>query len=436
MQKWMFSCLSCCLTLAIHVDAAISWTASTNLSEPHNNALSPQVCMTPEGYACAIWSRFDGANFVVQTSAAPVGGAWSSPFRLSKINQNAFFPVIAHDRQGDINSLWSRFNGTNYVIQADYKPSRRNWTDPVTISGTSQRNQNASTPQIGIEPKGRHLAIWHKHNGISNVIQCAQKKPNGDWDKPVTITKGSSWGLGDMNPQIAVDDFGNAYTIWVNESTQTIRGSMKPAKGNWGDPVDISTSGQGVSSPCIAVDGQGNVTALWTQWDGENFIVMTACRTLKSSFSSPLNLSEEGQNALQPALAVDAIGNKIAVWHRYDGTNTIVQAAVQSAGSTWSNPIDISLSGQDASDPQVKVNSTGKAIAVWKRSDGDNFIVQASEFSVYANHWSEPASLSAPGYDAMTPQLAISNKGHVVVVWQRSDGANSIIQGSFGINNN
>src|SRR6185503_7390520 len=44
------------------------------------------------------------------------------------------------------------------------------------------------------------------------------------------------------------------------------------------------------------------------------------------TFLSAINLSAGGQDAFEPQIAVDSSGNYLAVWTRYDGTNTRIQA--------------------------------------------------------------------------------------------------------------
>ncbi|MGZ6638599.1 MAG: hypothetical protein ACXVII_37790 [Solirubrobacteraceae bacterium] len=128
----------------------------------------------------------------------------------------------------------------------------------------------------------------------------------------------------------------------------------------------------------MAVDGQGNAIAVWQRSDGTNTIVQAAARAAGGSFGAPQDLSAAGQKAGFPEVALDGQGNAIAVWQRFDGTNFIMQAAVRAAGGSFGAPQDLSAAGQTANDPQVAVDGRGNAIAVWSRSNGTNYIVQAA----------------------------------------------------------
>ena len=100
----------------------------------------------------------------------------------------------------------------------------------------------------------------------------------------------------------------------------------------WLAPQDLSAAGQDAYDPQVAVDGQGNAIAVWSRFDGTNFIVQAAVRAAGGSFGAPQDLSAAGQDAHVPEAAVDGQGNAIAVWSRSNGTNYIVQAAVRAAG--------------------------------------------------------------------------------------------------------
>jgi hypothetical protein len=87
------------------------------------------------------------------------------------------------------------------------------------------------------------------------------------------------------------------------------------------------------------------------------------------------NLSVSGQNASQPELTTDSSGKYVyCVWRRVDDvtTNTTIQVAISSDyGVTWANPTtvpgalttpDLSDNNQNASDAFIKTNSTGQYV--------------------------------------------------------------------------
>ena len=197
--------------------------------------------------------------------------------------------------------------------------------------------------------------------------------------------------------------------------------------------INISDAGQDGFDPRVKVDGSGNVHAVWTRSDGANFRIQYATRTPAGSWSAPVNISDPGQSADGPQLAVDPSGNVLAVWSRSDGSFLRVQAAFKPAAGSFAAPVTISDPGFDAFEPQVDFDSAGKAIAAWSRFDGAFLRTQASVRTAGAGGGFQPeVTLSEPGQDANDPQVAAGPNvdANGVVVWYRSDGTNTRVQSS------
>jgi hypothetical protein len=193
--------------------------------------------------------------------------------------------------------------------------------------------------------------------------------------------------------------------------------------------VDLSASGQNAQVPQVSVDSTGLATAVWYRYDGSNDIIQSSTSQSGGTWSTPVDLSAGGQSAYNPQVSVDSTGLATAVWTRSDGSNNRIQSSTSQSGGTWSTPVDLSASGQDAYVPQVSVDSTGLAIAVWTLYDGSNDIIQSST-SQSGGIWSTPVDLSAIGQDAYDPQVSVDSTGLATAVWYRFDGSNDIIQSS------
>src|SRR6185295_8511247 len=88
------------------------------------------------------------------------------------------------------------------------------------------------------------------------------------------------------------------------------------------------------------------------------------------SFSPTITLSAGGQDASSPAVAVGAGGDGVAVWTRFDGNNSRVQARTVSPGGGLGPIQTLSEGGSSAFSPQVAVDADGDAVVVWTRLDG------------------------------------------------------------------
>ncbi len=144
------------------------------------------------------------------------------------------------------------------------------------------------------------------------------------------------------------------------------------------------------------------------------------------------NLSEgPNNNAYNPQVAVGVDGATTVVWRRSNGSNFIVQAKTRPAGSgTFSAAVNLSAPGQNAGYPQVAVAVDGATTVVWQRSNGSNSIVQARTRPAGSITFAGAVNLSAAGQNATDPQVAVAVDGTATVVWERDGPTYSRIQES------
>jgi hypothetical protein len=398
-----------------------AWQAPINLSAAGQNAGAPQVAVNAQGNAVAVWTRFDGTSRIVQGAVRPAGRAWQAPVDLSAAGQSAVAPQVAVNAQGDAVTVWIRSNGTNDIVQAAV---RLHDVAPVDLSATGQ---DTLAPQVGVDAQGDAVAVWTRSNGTNDIVQAAARPAGGAWQAPITL---SATGQNAVAPQVGVDAQGDAVAVWTrsNGTNDIVQAAARPAGGTWQAPITLSAAGQNAVAPQIGVDAQGNAVAVWTRFNGTNDIVQAAARPAGGAWQAPVDLSAAGQNAVAPQVGVDGQGDAVAVWIRSNGITDVVQAAVRSGGGgAWQAPINLSAAGQNASDPQVTVNAQGNAVAVWTRSNGSNDIVQAAARSG-REAWQAPINLAAAGQNASDPQVTVNAQGNAVAVWRRFNRSNWIVQ--------
>jgi hypothetical protein len=417
---------------AASAGAAPAWLPALDLSAAGHFAQSPQVGVDPQGNAVAVWTRFNGTNYIVQGAVRQAGsGVWQAPVDLSAVGGNAVGPQVAVDPQGNAVAVWIRFSGTHEVVQSAVRPAANGvWQAPVDVSVTGA---DAASPQVAVDPQGNAVAVWTRFNGPNFIVQGAVRPAgSGVWQTPVDL---SAVGGNALSPQVAVDPHGNAVAVWSrsNGANEIVQGAVRPAaSGLWQTPVDLSAVGGNALSPQVAVDPQGNAVAIWERSNGTNFIVQGAVRPAADGlWQAPVDLSAAGQDGRAARVALDPQGNAVAVWHRSNGANTIVQGAVRpAADGLWQTPVDLSAAGGDAQEPGVSLDPQGNAVAVWRRYNGTNDIVQGAVRAAASGAWQAPVDLSPAGLSAFGPEVALDPQGNAVAVWYRNIGANTIVQGA------
>jgi len=301
---------------------------------------------------------------------------------------------------------------------------------PVDVSVPGQ---DALDQQVAAEPDGGATAVWIRSDGSSYIVQTASRAAGATgFSSPVDL---SEPGRSAWSPQVAVGPDGSATAVWrrSNGTNDVIQVATRAAGAtSFGAPVDISPPGTDAYDPQIAIGPDGTATIVWYRWDGTYGTVQTATRAAgAASFSAPADISVFGQTAFFQQIAVGPDGTTTVVWRRYNGANWIIQAATRAAGALgFGAPEDLSATGRDATRPEVAMGSGGLTTVVWQRSNGSNTIVQAATRAVGAATFGAPEDLSAAGQDAEVPQVAIGVDGAITAVWRRIDAGptQSIIQ--------
>jgi hypothetical protein len=165
---------------------------------------------------------------------------------------------------------------------------------------------------------------------------------------------------------------------------------------------------------------------------------MPAAAQASPTFLSAINLSDAGRDAYEPQVVEDSSGNSLIVWTRSDGTNLRIEAKFRDASGTSAPTETISQAGRDAFAPQVEFDPSGKAIAVWTQFDGAHGRTHAA-FRPAGGSFGGDQTISSGGADATAPQISIDSTGNAIAVWYRFDGTTDRIEaairptnGSFG----
>jgi LPXTG-motif cell wall-anchored protein len=231
-----------------------------------------------------------------------------------------------------------------------------------------------------------------------------------------------------------VDSTGLDTAVWTLKvgSDYIIQSSTSQSGSPWVGPDDVSIAGVYASSAKVTVDSSGLVTAVWVRDDGNQKIIQSSTSLSGLPWSPPADLSAIGEDASSPQVTVDSDGLATAVWQRSNGVNTIIQSSTSLNGGPWSSPpANLSAIGEDASSPQVTVDSDGLATAVWQRFQGGTRFIQSSS-SLEGGTWSTGVNVSLSGEHSFNSQVTVDSNGLVTAIWERS-GTQKRIQSSTSL---
>ena len=129
-------------------------------------------------------------------------------------------------------------------------------------------------------------------------------------------------------------------------------------------------------------------------------------------------------DAFAPQTGTDSAGNLILVWQQKEGNHYSIRAnRYDAAARQWglATLLQTDNTGSGYA-PQLAVNASGHAVAVWHHYDGNRYHVWANHYDAVLGQWGAVQALTGSASDAFDPQVAISANGNAIVVWRGMDG--------------
>ncbi|MCH9816716.1 MAG: glycoside hydrolase, partial [Actinomycetia bacterium] len=355
---------------ASSTDGGATWSAPVDISSSTEWSLGPQLTGSADGSkVTAVWMGFDTDTFLsdVLGAVSEDGGlTWSAATQLSAggPDSDSYAPHVAISDDGSrITAVWDRFDGSNYIVQSRTSTDGgMSWGNPVDHSAAGSEGWNA---RVTSSADGNHLTIAWKYLDGEDWITQVSSSSNG----------GTSWGAtkdlsatgGDAgNPLITGSDNGNRVTVlWKrdDESSEVAQtASTTDGGATWGAPVDLSQPGGDVDDPQIASteDGRG-LTVVWDRNDG--LVEATSSTDAGASWSGPVAVSNSSGRG--PVVASSANGTALTtVWQHYDGSEYVVRAASLVAPG-------VGIAPQAKSFGEVAVGSQAGPAAITVTNDGN-----------------------------------------------------------------
>jgi PKD domain len=137
----------------------------------------------------------------------------------------------------------------------------------------------------------------------------------------------------------------------------------------------------------------------------------------------PVDLSPSVSDASNPDVAMDSAGGTVALWEQTStsGPGVGPMAVARAAGIPFGSPFELSTRGNG---PRLAMTPAGEAVAAWKRVDstlGTNTIVVATKPP--GGSFSPPVTVYAapPGLIPQEIGVAIGAAGDVAVTWRTVD---------------
>jgi hypothetical protein len=464
-----------------------SWNHPASLAENVSpdglNISAPQTAMDDQGNAVVVWFGAYASSSCGSSPAPTCNGIFKSEFRnglwtqpttsadhISPAGFAADSPSVAMDSSGNALIVWTQYDASMMCpatfgdCSSAYMSEFRNgaWSAPAPAGNITIGEPNAFPPRAAMDDNGNALIVWawKKFAGAEYSIFKSEYR-NGVWSRPTSTTQQiNPVGQNALNPQVAMDNNGNAIIVWQQDDggfTRIYKSEYR--NGVWTHPAslaaNISPDGQDASAPQAAMDNNGNTVIVWLQSDG-SFSQVYKSEYRGGAWTHPANLatdhiSFDGRTAGLPQVAMDNNGNALIVWQQPDDAGARAVFKSEYRSGAWHHPAgladNVSPATQDsqrAGGPRVAMDDNGNAMIVWEQNDdtGNIFLppippdvigimifnyhqVYKAEYRNGA--WTAPSGLldniSIDGQPADSPAVAMGNNGDSIIVQRQMDGS-------------
>jgi len=432
--------ITCILTLcALVLSPAIGratadsgWSNPVLLEyEPGNTGLL-SLAVSGTGNVFAVWSQaFDGdSNIWVNTYIPDYG--WSGPESLSLMSWGtADYPSVAASESGYAVAVWTYFDVGYCDIYANVYSPGVGWGVPENIESV---DGDCSEPFVAMDDRGNAMAIWY-HDDVPTFspMVCCQFVLGEGWGEPELI---ESQEYAAMRAKIAMSGPGDAIAVWdqYDGIDSDLWASHYAVGVGWDTPVMIESVD--TSSPAfvkLAMDDLGNAVAVWVQTDEGYESIYGNRYSADSGWGSAelLETYSDGK-ATYPAVACSGTGDAIAVWHMNEGARTDIWANRYVPGSGWSGPTLIETSDLgSASDPLIAADSGGSYTAIWKQSDGGFLNLIANQYRQGIG-WGSPEPIEMMIGDVGDYHaVAMNDEGDAAAIFSLDDANRINLYGSI-----
>jgi len=364
------------------------------------------------------------------TKVPPPAAKSSDPAQVADLiaaAEIAAGPDVDVGPDGTATVVWSARSGGEFDVFA-----RRIAADGTRgpVRQLSAAGGDALEPRVAVAPNGTAIVAWSRWDGTNFRLQERRIAPGGTPEEATRTLSGP--GQNAIAPQVDIAADGEATVVWKRfDGFRYLVLVRHVLPDGTTDPASqrLSEAGQDAVEPDVAVAPDGSATAVWSRYDGADSIVQARRVAPDGTLAATANLSAPGESAIQPHVAFAPDGAATVVWNRFDGANWLIQGQRLAAGGTAAGGVfNLSAAGRSAAEPQLAIDGRGVATAVWGRYDGANFVVQARQIGPGGTLLGSPVQLSAAGRDAGDPALAAAPDGGVTVLWSRFDGANWLLQ--------
>lgn len=415
--------LGAALCLCAPAGASAAFTAPVQISDAGQQTLRQEISVAGSGRAAAIWQTLTEIRLAWGTTTAgfspSIGVATGAFFDLTT-------PAVGLDSTGRATAAWSC--GSCGGIEVALAPYNGAFGAPVHVSNAA--DSFGADPAIAVAPNGDAVLAWVASSGGQDYIDASFRTGAGAFTAAQRLSPKGNGAV----PRVAIDGAGNAIVAFTSSDGSNVRAAVSSRPAGAGSvfsaPAFVSPAGENVATVdagCAPTAPGGDCTVVWHVGGslGPGDVIKAATRAAAAgAFGAPQTLSSAGQPSRVPDVEVDATHRATAVWLHslpfapYFGWTP--EASSAPAGGSFGAVTNIGTASNNSGASFVEIGTSlaGNAVVVW--DSGANGI-WASERST-SGAYGAPVSLGGAGATALRPHVGLDDAGNCIVTWSADDG--------------
>ena len=380
------------------------------------------------------------AAFTTQPADQSVSAGSAAAFTVAATGNPT--PTLQWQRSTDNGSTWSNIAAaTGSTHNTGLTALGQNGERYRALAGNSAGSATSNAALLTVSPAPQAPAITAQPANQSvtapataTFAATASGVPTPAWQWQLSTNSGVSWAnvggataASYTTPATSVADSGKRYRAVASNASATVNSDAAtltvtaPVVGRaWQTALLIETGDAGEAGlPQVAVNAPGDAIAVWQQSDGVSIDIYANRYTTAAGWGTAQRIEIDNTGVAQNAqVALDNSGNAIAVWQQRNGAGRDdIWANRYTAGSGWGAAALIESGFFDAGNPQVAIDGSGNAIAVWWQSDGGRNNLVANRY-VAGSGWGTAAMIETDSTgDVSAPQIAMDAGGNAIAVW-------------------
>lgn len=371
----------------LSTDSGASWININGATAATLSIVTPALSDNGRQYRAVASNSAGSATSNVATLSVSAGKVWQPAAPVSAAPYTtAYEPKVAYDGAGNAIAIWLQNDvGVNrYDLWANRYVTGVGWGTPQRLFRDTVYQNSVQKPQLGVATDGSALVVWLQRETAVNYtpvnVWSITYSPTSGWGTASRIEENlPNYASEEVRLAVAAD--GTAVATWRNTdqgpSTYIVkmqRGSTTSGLGSSATVLASAPANRPVFSPEVALNATGDGAVTWQQYDGTNINLRASRISAGSAGSDQVIATTNANGFYNVRLAVNTAGTAVAVWGQFDGTRFDLLSNRRDPAGGWGAPSQVSSPYAPAfnirPEIQLHLDDAGTATALWVEGMG------------------------------------------------------------------